>query len=72
MISAKCIVVTSGKDKILSMYLRYPKVVLLKSLRKEDSSDIYSGLSDFCGSPGVKVVFGGFAIYFRSNPSLPP
>ena len=53
-INAKFMIVTSGKDKVLPIPLRCLKVVFLKSLRKDDFSDIDLSLSHFCGSVAMK------------------
>ena len=44
----------SSQDKVLWIPLRCLKVVFLKSLWKDDSSDIYFCLSSFCGSSALK------------------
>ena len=51
---AKRIIATSSKDKVLPISVRCLKVVFLKSLWKDDSSDIYFCLSSFYGSPAMK------------------
>ena len=54
MINTTCITVTSSQDKVSPILPSCLKVVFLKSLRKDDSSDIYFCLSSFCGSPAMK------------------
>ena len=45
---------TSSLDKFLPILLKCLKVVFLKSLQKDDSSDIYFCLSSFCDSFAMK------------------
>ena len=54
MINAKYITVTFSQDKVLLITPRCLKVILFKSFGKDDSSDIYFCLSNFCGSPAMK------------------
>ena len=51
---AKSIIVTSSQDKVLPIPLRCLKLVFLKSLEKDHSSDIHFCLSSFCGSSAMK------------------
>ena len=46
---------TSGRDKVLPIPLKCLGVVVLESLREEDSNDIYVCLSSICGSPAMKT-----------------
>ena len=54
MIHAKRVIVNSSQNNVLPIPLKCLKVVFLKSLLKEDSSDIYFCLSSICGSPAMK------------------
>ena len=59
MTDVKHVIVASSQGNILPLPLRDLKVVFLKSLRKDDSSDIYFCLSSFCDSPALKKVSRG-------------
>ena len=53
-ITAKCRVVTSSRDKLLPLPLKCLKVVCLKNVLKDNVSDIYFCLSSFFSAPAMK------------------
>ena len=65
---------TSSRYKVLPIPLRCLKVIVLKSLQKDDSNDIYFSLSSFCSSPAVKSSMLSVEVSRqpKSNLSPPP
>ena len=74
MTNAKRLIVTSGQDNVLPTPLRCLEVVFLKSLRKDDFSNIYFCLSSFCGSPAMKrsILRCRDDLNLSSSPPPPP